>query len=196
MSCLRTKPHNEDTACMSNLVDFLLCMTYKEAWKDKLSLVWSTDVQTIEGTISMAKKPPMPGDPDILAPRFITKAEFGRRLHQLLLRKGWTQSELARRAGLPRDSISTYVRGTVFPSRLSLDKVAAALGVESESLLPNIVEGATARSAHPSFEMKATETEPGRVWLRVDRAVSFSTAAKIAALLDEDEPVAKRKAVN
>jgi transcriptional regulator with XRE-family HTH domain len=143
---------------------------------------------------NMTKKPAAPiAD---LTPKYMTKAEFGRHLRQLILKKGWTQSELARRAGLPRDSISTYVRGAVYPSQTSLVKVATALGLDPEQVLPNVIEGSITRSANPSFEMKASETEPGRVWLRVDRAVSFSTAAKIAQLLDEDEGVGPRRAAN
>jgi transcriptional regulator with XRE-family HTH domain len=120
-------------------------------------------------------------------PKFITKAEFGRRVHQYILKKGWTQSELARRSGLPRDSISTYVRGAVFPSELSLDKLAKALGVKAEELLPNKLENTISRSQHPSFEMKASETEPGLVWLRVDRLVKFASAVQIANILDNDD---------
>ena len=150
---------------------------------------------TLASVGSYMTKKPAPPIAD-LTPKFMTKAEFGRHLRQLILKKGWTQSELARRAGLPRDSISTYVRGAVYPSPTSLMKVAAALNLDPEQVLPNIIEGAVARSANPSFEMKASETEPGRVWLRVDRAVSFSTAAKIAQLLDEDEGVAPRRASN
>jgi DNA-binding transcriptional regulator LsrR (DeoR family) len=43
-------------------------------------------------------------------PKHLHNQEFGRRLYQHVMAKGWTQSELARRADLKRDSVSTYIR--------------------------------------------------------------------------------------
>src|SRR3546814_4094336 len=52
------------------------------------------------------------GEPrNLLTPRHLTKQEFGRRLYQLMLAKNWSQADLARRAELGRDSISTYING-------------------------------------------------------------------------------------
>jgi transcriptional regulator with XRE-family HTH domain len=149
-------------------------------------------MNALQENSTMARRPADPGanaDAPKLAPRRLTKAEFGKRLHTLIVRKGWTQSELARRADLPRDSISTYVRGAVFPTRHSLEKLAKALGVEADALLPNLVETTMSRQP-PAFEMRQAEGEPGRVWLKVDRLVSFATAVKIAALLESDDAFA------
>jgi transcriptional regulator with XRE-family HTH domain len=43
------------------------------------------------------------------------KIEFGKKVQDAMLRRGWNQSELGRRAGLKRDNISCYVRGTTLP---------------------------------------------------------------------------------
>src|ERR1043165_6798156 len=62
-----------------------------------------------------------------LTPNHLTKQEFAKRVYNLMLNKGWHQSELARQAGLTRDSISTYINGKVFPTPSKLGKLAKAL---------------------------------------------------------------------
>ena len=69
------------------------------------------------------------------------KAEFGRRLQAMILERNWNQADLARAAGLGRDSISTYIRGTVFPDPKNLKKIADALGTTTQSLTVGCVDG-------------------------------------------------------
>lgn len=120
-----------------------------------------------------------------LAPKHLTRQQFGRRLYQLMLARGWNQSELARQAGLPRDSISTYVRGVALPTPKSLQALSVALGMTPADILPNAVEAALDED-HPSFEMKVSPSAPSTAWLRVNRLVSLSTATKIAELIEAD----------
>lgn len=126
-----------------------------------------------------------------LMPKHLTKQQFGRRLYQLMLARGWNQSELARQAGLPRDSISTYVRGVALPTPKSLQALAVALGVPAGEVLPNAIEAAVDED-HPSFEMKVSPSAPNMAWLRVNRLVSLSTATKIAELIEADHVGAAR----
>lgn len=132
-----------------------------------------------------------PGDatPDVrLAPRHLTKQEFGKRLYNLMLRRGWHQSELARQSGLPRDSISVYVRGKSMPTPTSVQALARALDVAPEELLPNHIEGAIDEDT-PAFEMKVSPNAPMVAWVRLNRLVSVRTALKIAELLEADDAV-------
>ncbi len=126
------------------------------------------------------------GDDLNLAPRHLTKQEFGRRVYAAILSKGWNQSYTAKRAGLTRDSISNYVRGNAIPTPESLTKLATALGMEPEDLLPNYIEGAI-DSDHPSIEIRVSPNQPREAWLRVDRQVSLDTALKITDLLNNDK---------
>lgn len=121
-----------------------------------------------------------------LAPRHLSKQEFGRRLYNAMMRKGWNQSELSRRSGVPRDSISIYIRGKSLPGPASLQKLADALGLEPLDLLPNIVESAI-DSDDPSFEFKASPSSPTKGWLRVNRLVKFSTTIAVGDLLEKDD---------
>lgn len=122
---------------------------------------------------------------DDLAPRHLTKQQFGKRLYDLILAHGWNQSDLARAAGLPRDSISVYVRGRSLPTPKSLQKLAGALGVEPQDLLPNARESAIDED-HPSLEMRVSPHAPSQAWLRVNRLVSLSTAARVIELIEAD----------
>lgn len=121
-----------------------------------------------------------------LTPRELTRQEFGRRVYRLMIGRGWHQSELARRSGLKRAAISTYITGTSLPTAPALEKLAAALGVKPEELLPNALAEAIEAEV-PSFEIKQSASSSSKAWLRVNRLVTMSTAVRIAELLQNDE---------
>lgn len=121
-----------------------------------------------------------------LTPRALTKQEFGRRLFQLMMARSMSQSDLARAAEMGRDSISTYVNGKTFPTPLALKKLADALGVEQEELLPNGMMAAM-EDEHPAVELRQAAGHPDKAWVRVNRSMSFATAAKIISLIDEED---------
>lgn len=126
----------------------------------------------------------LPEDPSYV-PRHLTKQEFGRRLYREILARGWNQSEMARQADLPRDSISTYVRGRAFPTPKSLRKIAYALKLNPADLLPNTVESAIDED-QPALEIKSSPAAPNMAWLRVNQLVRIDTATKIAEILGAD----------
>lgn len=123
-----------------------------------------------------------------LSPSHLTKQEFGRRLYALMTRKGWKQADLARHAGIPRDAVSKYINGKIFPTRVSLEAVAKALGMTAEELLPNTAESSIEADV-PDIEMKISSTTPKVAWLRVNRLVTTTTALKIMELLNDDKPL-------
>lgn len=125
-------------------------------------------------------------DGDLETPRHLSKQEFGRRLLSLMLAKGLRQSELARRADLPRNNVSSYVRGLSYPSHMSLTKLAKALGTKPDVLLPNYTEAAIRDEAAPDVSLKSSMAEPGISWLIVNRRVSTSIGVQIVSLLEED----------
>lgn len=123
-------------------------------------------------------------DPD-LRPKHLTKQEFGKRLYKLMVAKGWHQSELARKAGVTRDSVSTYIRGVSLPEPGNLELLAKALDVDPVELLPNHIEAAIDNDV-PSLEMKVSASDPKIAWLRVNRLVSTATCVKVVELLGAD----------
>ena len=117
-------------------------------------------------------------------PSEITKQEFGRRLYNKILERGWNQSELARRASIGRDAVSTYVRGRSFPEPVTLKKICSALDVEPSELLPNITKSAIEKDA-PAFSLNQSPGDPSRMWMKVNQAVTPSQATRIMAILNE-----------
>lgn len=137
----------------------------------------------------MSKRPTFtdaPLSPDI--PSDAVKQEFARRLQRAMVKKGWTQSELARQAArfapnkqMIRDNISKYIRAKVLPGPLHLAALCKALGMEPDELLPT--RGMPSAGGHdrPPFDMRFLED--GNAWLRINMAVPQSVALKIAELL-------------
>lgn len=114
--------------------------------------------------------------------KILTRQEFGRRLYSLMLNKRYSQSELARAAGLGRDSISQYVRGRSVPSPVNLAKLADALGVEVNDLFPNYDAQANAAEV-PTFEMKSIEADAENFWLRINMKVPADKALAVMKIL-------------
>lgn len=57
------------------------------------------------------------------------------RLRELRTRKGWSQAELARRAGLNQSVVNRAERGAAAITLTTLEKLAKALGVSARALL-------------------------------------------------------------
>lgn len=130
-----------------------------------------------------------PTEISVNAPTEEARAEFGRRLYAAMLKKGWTQSELARQAELHangkrlgRDNVSYYVRGKVMAGPLHLQALAKALDVEPDDLIPT--RGVpSSESNHPAFDMR--DLGDNRVWLRVNQALTWDAAVAIMKILKE-----------
>lgn len=127
------------------------------------------------------------------APRDAVRVEFARRLSAAMAKKGWNQSELARRASeqLPeranpigRDLVSVYIRGKSLPSAHILSALATALSVEPADLLPT--RGTPSASDNlPKIDVK--DVGNGMSWLRVNQQVPWPIALKIMQLLQNEE---------
>jgi len=61
--------------------------------------------------------------------------EFGRRLRELRLQKGYSQEKLAEIASLHRNHIGMIERGERNVTLLNIKKIARALGIEVSELL-------------------------------------------------------------
>lgn len=70
-------------------------------------------------------------------PREDIKQRFGRRLRELRQGQGYSQEELASRAGLHRTYVSSAERGERNVALVNLYKLAKALNVPMSDLLPD-----------------------------------------------------------
>lgn len=116
--------------------------------------------------------------------------QFGARLQQELVKRGWSQVELARAATkhmkdgeISRDTISKYVNAITLPGPERLDAVAKALKLDPLDLLPNRGITAVAGKA-PELDMRGVDNE--HAWLRINQQVTWEKAMKIVAILKEE----------
>ena len=128
--------------------------------------------------------------------------KFAARLNAALDERGWSQSELARRAGIRRDAVSTYCRAAAMPSKVLLDKIAKALGGSAAELLdgslpPAVVPPAVAPRSKPAAAPKpkpaVVRSSPAGIELRqeaagelrlcIDRVVTVEQAMQILTIL-------------
>jgi transcriptional regulator with XRE-family HTH domain len=116
--------------------------------------------------------------------RDLAKQELARHLVAAMRERDWSQSDLARHADVPRELISTYVRGVSLPEPRTLRKLANALNTKPETLLP-ATQGMTAQDEIPAFAISEFAGHPGKVWLRINQMVPTSIALRIGALLQE-----------
>jgi len=114
-----------------------------------------------------------------------SKEEFAKRLYRLMLKRGMTQSDLARESGLSRGNISTYVRGTSLPKGLFLQKIADALSVELDELLP---EG---KHAETSPFVTRISPDGRKMHIKADIWLPTSVGAQIVQLLAEHGPLSE-----
>ena len=104
--------------------------------------------------------------------------DFGARIKERLKIKNWNQSDLARATGLGRDSISTYIHGTVHPTPKNLAKIAQALDCAPADLSPDIP-----RQEIRDGILEMTQLPDGKVRLRVIQAVTLDQAIEIFNIL-------------
>ncbi len=134
-----------------------------------------------------------PSTDHIRVRRELTLKEFSTRLHMLMAERLWTQAETARQAGMLRASVSDYVHGRILPDPINLKKLAKAFGISEADLLPNIDHQVIEQEVNPAFEIRASQQDPSRQWIKLNREVSPMTAVKIQQALAEEDMAPRRK---
>lgn len=126
-------------------------------------------------------------------PRSIALQEMGRRIQAAMLKKGWSQVELAAAAekfmpegkNFYKSAVSAYVRGERGPHHLHLHAMCQALGVKREDLIvPHAVR--TAEDHHGPGNIRFLSD--GNAWLQVNQATTMEIASKVLALLKQGLP--------
>ena len=70
----------------------------------------------------------------------IDKKKFARNLNHALVKKDWSQSDLARATGIDVANINAYVNGKCFPRLAAAWDIARALGMTIEELIDGAIE--------------------------------------------------------
>jgi len=119
-------------------------------------------------------------------PREVAKQDLARRLAHAMKERDLNQAELGRLAGVPRGLVSNYVRGESWPAPKNIRRMAIALGMKEEDLVPSQRGMAAIEEAAPSFAVTEMIGHHGKMWLRVNRMVSARTAMAIGQLIQDD----------
>lgn len=120
--------------------------------------------------------------------RSMRRSALKARLNQILLDRAMSQSDLARESGVPRGLISSYCRGTAWPTAANLRKITLALGFRDvRAWLPEAGEALEDAETAPSFEARTVASSPGLMWVRMNRIVSIRTVEEIVEALKRDK---------
>lgn len=118
-----------------------------------------------------------------------TMRDFAQRLQKEMLRKGWSQSDLARAADkyMPegkefgRHLINYYLRLRGLPTPVYLKALSDALGVAPEALLPPQEHWST--KDFVGVQMRTVPDNQGEVWLEFRQRVPLAVAIQVMELL-------------
>lgn len=130
------------------------------------------------------------------------RREIGRRIHTMILAKGWNQSTLAREATkhfsggeITRSNISNWVCGLVLPGPGRAQALAKALGVSIEEIRPSgTIEGlrripgpkGPRRQAQPQETININDAGNGKARVYIDRIVSWSVAMRVMKIFEDE----------
>lgn len=124
----------------------------------------------------------------------MTRATFAKHLDGLRKQKGMSQSDLARAAfGTVKDGrgyivskgrhlISKYCAGLSMPDTSTVKKLAKALEVSVEDLMPPSVSAAV-QEKEPPIRFSAIHNDPSRWWIVINRVFLKEDAEKIVSLV-------------
>ncbi len=117
-------------------------------------------------------------------PRDVAKKTFSKQLWRLMLRRGLTQAELGRKAGIGRDLINRYVKGLSLPGEQMAHKLAEALDVRVADLYPASIE-ATLDAEGPAIELRQSLADPSKAHLRINMELPYAVALSVLALIQQ-----------
>jgi transcriptional regulator with XRE-family HTH domain len=122
--------------------------------------------------------------------------QFKDALRKELETKGWTQSELARRCGLRRDAVNTYIHGFALPNAENMAKIAKAFKVSVDvfdKCDPFVASGDRntrrayiRREALPEPQIQVEQSADGSIFLRINKSVSLEQATQILGILKDN----------
>jgi transcriptional regulator with XRE-family HTH domain len=110
------------------------------------------------------------------------------RIIHRMQKEGWSGSELARRAGIKKDVVSTAINGKSYPSLVTLSALAKVFRCSVADLsplhdgMPNVPADADPSGAPVSY--RALPDHPGYVYLTVNKVVRTEIALQVLALVE------------
>ena len=109
---------------------------------------------------------------------------FSKNFLILLDRAGMTQKEVAAKADMQEYEMSRYARGAQTPKPEKLKKIADALEVSPDELVP----GYLSQGKQTGIAMSSKELENGDMWVEFQGVADKKTWSKIMVAIAENKP--------
>jgi transcriptional regulator with XRE-family HTH domain len=134
----------------------------------------------------------------------VERVEFAKKLINLMRDNNMNQADLARKAGLTRDAVSTYVRARSMPEPINLAKLAKALNVEPSFFQLDAFRVAGRMQSGEIFDARAQVAEAfsqtggkenqismtvdsdGQAIVRINAKMDVAKAAELLAFFKKD----------
>ena len=115
-----------------------------------------------------------------------TRAIFGKKLLDAIRDNNMNQSDLARRLGLTKDAISSYVRGRCLPKDETMIAICAELGIDEVELLPRRYDTSP---ANPQVKLVSVNDNSGNYFLTISIVCSLEEANKLISSIPRGSDV-------
>ena len=102
-----------------------------------------------------------------------TRKVFGKKLLDAIRDANMNQSDLARRLGLTKDAVSSYVRGRCLPKDETMVAICKELGIEEDQLLPRRYDESP---KNPSVKLVSVGDNSGNYFLSINVICSLIEA--------------------
>jgi len=116
---------------------------------------------------------------------------FGKKLLDAIRDANMNQSELARRLGLTKDAVSSYVRGRCLPKNETLVTICSELGIEEDQLLPRRYDESP---QNPSVKIVSVGDNSGNYFLSINVICSRDEAMNLMARVPNNSDVIQAEA--
>ena len=110
--------------------------------------------------------------------------EVAIRLREAIEKSGFSQAELARRAGFSKDLMSRYVRGMNPPTQKKIAAIARALDIDPRDLDPNAPPPEPKKDNE--FKMRMSMNAEGGVLVEFSAVMSLEDATTLAAFVKKE----------
>jgi len=103
---------------------------------------------------------------------------FGKKLLDAIRDANMNQSDLARRLGITKDAVSSYVRGRCLPRDETLLAICSELGIEEEELLPRRYDQSP---GNPNLKLTSVDDGSGDYFVSINVICTLEEANKLIA---------------
>ena len=102
-----------------------------------------------------------------------TRKVFGKKLLDAIRDANMNQSDLGRRLGITKDSVSSYCRGKCLPKDETMVRICKELGIEEDDLLPRRYDESP---TNPSVKLVSVGDNSGNYFVSINVVCSLMEA--------------------